>query len=92
MLGLILALPVGLYPTGEYPTVPYSLTDLIREEHMAEAWKIKALQAIHGTGYRQEWRGDTLYFLRGGKWCRYELIERMIPKGWKHEKADIYRE
>jgi len=70
---LVLFFPAILFPMGEHPTVPYSLSDLVREEFMAEVWEVKALQAYHGTGYRKEWINDRLYFWRDGQWCLYEL-------------------
>jgi len=88
-LSLILLTPAALYPTGRRPDVPYSLSDLVRQECMAEVWETKVLQAIHGTGYRMEWRGDQLWFYRGGEWCRYTIRENLIPKGWRDEKADV---
>jgi len=75
---IVLAFPAILYPLGEHPGIPYSLSDLIREEFMIEAGRVKALQAYHGTGYQKEWINGRLYFWRDGQWCLYEL-----PSGWR---------
>lgn len=80
---IVLVLPTILYPLGEHPTVPYSLSDLAREEFMAEIWQVKALQAYHGTGYRHEWINGRLHFFRDGEWCLYELPRGQAPKGWR---------
>lgn len=58
---------------------------------MQRAWNIYVLQRIHGTGYKMEWmKGEDgierLYFYRDGKWCKYQINERLIPKGWKEEE------
>ena len=80
---LVLIAPTILFPLGEHPMVPYSLSDLAREEFMAEVWQIKALQAYHGTGYRKEWINGRLHFWRDGQWCLYALPEGTIPAGWR---------
>ncbi|MBW2675343.1 MAG: hypothetical protein JRD89_18350 [Deltaproteobacteria bacterium] len=77
---IVLAFPTVLFPLGQHPTVPYSLSDLVCEEFMAEVWQIKTLQAYHGTGYRQEWINGRLHFYRDGQWCRYELPAGRIPR------------
>ena len=74
----LLLVPVGLYPTGDHPVVPYSLTDLVHQEYMAEVWRVYALRAYHGAGYRKKVVDGQVWFFRAGSWCRYEL-----PAGWR---------
>jgi len=77
ILLVLLLVPVGLYPTGIHPAVPYSLSDLVRQEYMDEVWRVYALRAYHGSGYRTKVVDGRVWFLRAGAWCRYEL-----PAGW----------
>ena len=78
ILLVLLLVPVGLYPTGIHPAVPYSLSDLVRQEYMDEVWRVYALRAYHGSGYRTKVIDGRVWFLRTGAWCRYEL-----PAGWR---------
>ena len=77
---IVLCIPTILYPLGIHPALPYSLSDLVREEYMTEVWQKKARQAYHGTGYRIEWINGKEYFRRDGQWCRYK-----IPADWQME-------
>ena len=83
---LLLGIPTPLFPTGEPLTVPYSLTDLIREERMSEYAAEKIRQAYHGRGYPVEilYTGEARFY-RDGRWCRYVVPDGWIPPGWRME-------